>query len=68
MSEGPFQRRGPRRIGAQRGAPPAPGDPESRDPARPADRHRPERGLILIGLAGVGLAIALVVLFVPPIA
>lgn len=68
MSEGPFQRRGPRRIGAQRGAPPAPGEPESRDPARPADRHGPDRGLILIGLAVVGLAIALVVLFVPPIA
>ncbi|MEE9277042.1 MAG: hypothetical protein V3V06_01375 [Dehalococcoidia bacterium] len=69
MSESPFRRRRPRRVGAQspfsgRGAarPPAGGEPGEEE------RRGRDRGPWIIGAAVVGLAILILILFVPPIA
>ncbi len=69
MSEGPFRRRGPRRVGERPSAEPAPSAPPGSGRATPrASRGRRDLGPYLIGLAVVGLAVALIVFFVPPIA
>ena len=69
MSEGPFRRRGPRRIGENPSAEPASSAPPGSGRATPrASRRRRDLGPYLIGLTVIVLAVALIVLFVPPIA
>ncbi len=80
MSDGPFARRR-RRRGGGRGAPPRevtspPSEPVLRrgpigvrpSPPGGGPRRGPDPGLLLVGLAVLGLAAALVVLFLPPLA
>ena len=69
MSEGPFRRRGPRRIGESPTAELASSAPPGSGRATPrASRRRRDLAPYLIGLTVIVLAVALIVLFVPPIA
>ena len=69
MSEGPFRRRGPRRIGESATPKVAPtSSPRSVRATPPTPRGGRDFGPYLIGLAVIALAVVIVVLFVPPIA
>ena len=71
MSEGPFQRRAPRRVGGSQGdggAGRRGGSGRRNGESEPGDRgHGRDRGLWIVGAVVVALAVLLLVLFVEPL-